>query len=167
MSLRGAITAVTLIGLPLPAIAQTAADALECKLPYRATMENAAKLKLVREGKPTNMVIATMTILELDPGTTRVYGLVPTRVSILMSEPIPGGADKPVSINFQSYFARTPANDKALLATVKWKQPCAWGSGLCYRETDPAGAGRLSIRADNREHYLVECEFKVREQDLK
>lgn len=165
MRLKQAMLAVVAATLPLPAVAQTAAEAFECKLPYRATMENAAKLKVLREGKPMNMVISTMTIIELDPGATRIYGLTPDRTSILMSEPSESSANKAVSMNFQSYFAHTPTMESALLAAVKWKQPCRGVIGFCRRDGDAPGIGTLMVRFDS-DKIMLECEFKVNDRDV-
>jgi hypothetical protein len=152
------IAAVTAIALPLPSVAQTATEAFECKLPYRPTMEAAAKLKVIEEGKPMDMIISTMTVVQLEPGTMRVFGLAPDRVTLLLSEPT--AQDKPISMNFQAHFKRSPAIEEALRSVVKWKDPCAAWAAICHRQDDPTDSGKLMLRLDNTDIWL-KCEFEI------
>lgn len=165
MTIFRATAAIVAMSLPLPAIAQTVADAFECKLPYRATMEAASKLKVTEQGKPTNMVIATMTMVSFDPGANRIFGQTPKSVFLMMSEPTSLSRDKQVSMTFTAKFARTPAVEKALIGAVKWKNACGPGIGICHRESDPS-AGKLHIRLDDKQEIGMHCEFRPTEADL-
>jgi len=158
--------ALAAISLPLPALGQTAGEAFECKLPYRPTMESAAKLKVVSQSKPMDMAISTMTIMTFDPGPTRVFGQTPTSLLLLMSEPHQEGGNGQPTMTFSAKFARTPAVEKALISAIKWKRACGGGIAICHRETDPPGSGKLNIRLDDSEEIGLNCEFRPRAEDL-
>lgn len=159
-----ATAAIVAATLPLPAIAQTAADAFECKLPYRPTMEAAAKLKVLNQGKPIDMLISTMTMVTLDPGTAKIFGQTPLSVFLMLSEP--SNTSDPTTMTFTTKFARTPAVEKALIGAVKWKTACGLGSAICYRAIDPPGTGELHIRFDDTKEIGMHCEFAPRAEDL-
>ena len=154
------------ISLPLPALAQAANEAFECKLPYRATTEAAAKLKVIKEGAPLDMVFAKVTTIHLEPGATRIYGQTPTELSITLLERSGNAPGKKAKMSFSAQFARTDAVDRALLSAVRWKPPCYGDYPLCYRQADPSGSGKLSLRRNEKDSLELECEFEIGESDV-
>lgn len=161
------LTAIlTGLALPLPAVAQSASEAFECKLPYRATTEAAAKHTVIKERAPFDMVFAKSTTVDLAPGATRVFGQAPTALHVTIIEPGISSTDKSVKMVFAATFTRSDAADQALLAAEKWKAPCYGAIPICRREANPPNSGRLSLSRDDSDKLKLECEFKITESDL-
>lgn len=166
MSLFKVAAVLAATSLPLPALAQAANEAFECKLPYRATTEAAAKLKVIKESAPLDMVFAKLTTIYMEPGATRVYGQTPTGLSITLLERAGNEPGKKAKMSFSAQFVRTDAADRALLGAVQWKAPCYGDYQICYRKVDPSGAGKFSLRRDEKDSLRLDCEFEIGESDV-
>lgn len=149
-----------------PAIAQSAADAFECKLRYRATLEAVAALSVAKQTEvPRSFAFGPETTVEFAPGATRVVGQAPSALSLKMSEPL-NMAREPVHVVLTAEFPRTPDIEQALTAAFSAISSCPASLNSCVRLAPVAGDGTWEYSRHDPAVLRVTCHFAIREADL-
>jgi hypothetical protein len=172
MRIAGGITALAAASMSTSAVAQTAAQAFECALPYRAAMESMKTLTITdqRETLAFFSLVGPGIAVEFAPESTVIYGQTPTRLVLYMREPAEGVTDGVHDITFEATFAREHPIDDALIASNEWGF-CAKGIPVCHRKANPEGGPELSYYRpqfweDGNDPLRLECEYEMREEDL-
>lgn len=172
MRLIGALAATAMVCTATAARAQ-ASKAFECALPYRATMESVAALTVTaqREDAGLGGLLGKGVIVDFAPGSTLIYGQVPSALKLTLREPGMLAEEGVHTISFEAFFAHDHAIDDALIASNDWSQ-CGKDLALCQRTNDPEGGPKLRYWRDqfwddeDVEPLRLECEFKLREEDV-
>lgn len=151
------------------ATAPTASQAFQCDLPYRASMESLASLKVLKqEAAPSYMALAfgPHTIITLAPGDTRVFSVAPTALKVRLFEPKPSDPERKIKVYFVSTFANTPGNDQAITGANTWHFNVCTGLRTCIREADPAKPAMLEYVHAPDGDLEITCRFEFREDEL-
>jgi hypothetical protein len=162
-----AIAILATVSVCSPALAETSAQAFECDLPYPAAMMAAGQLSVIKESSaPENYMGGAVSTVELTPGTTKVFGLAPSRMSLNLQQPREKATDRQVSIAFEAGFPRDKATDTALLGALGPLADCETGSDHCFGLPNAlADHGRLEYWRYASELVLV-CRYRIDEDEF-
>jgi len=137
MRLTGALTAIAVV-CTSTAAAQSANQAFECALPYRATMETLATLTVTGQSSAAGLSIlgqGPSETIEFAPGPTRVFGHAPVKLSLITREPARNARTKTYEVTFETIFPHEAAIDEAIRAANTWHLGICAGT-LCIRARD-------------------------------
>lgn len=169
MRAAGAIAALAAAGMGSAAVAQTAGQAIECSMAYRAAMETFAPLTVLdqSEGIALPPVLGASTRVTFAPGNTLVFGQVPSELKLIMYEP-GSPRDKVYTVSFQATFPNDSVIDNAIKASQKWHlDACGKDIPLCQRAGEPKEGPKLRYyRNDEGKPLELNCEYKLTEEDL-
>lgn len=173
MRLPGGVAVLVAASMSTSAIAQTATEAFECALPYRAAMEAVAALTVSnqREDNGLGGLLGKGAIVEFAPGSTLIHGQVPVSLTFTLREPGMLADENIYTALFEASFAHDHVIDDALIASNDWRY-CGKDLALCQRTNDPEGGPTLRYYRDRvwddgeDESLRLVCEYKLREEDF-
>lgn len=151
--------------LPAAALAQTPSEAFECRLPYRASLEAAATLPILSQAETPaetafGMHIPASSTVTFDPADLRVLGVRPTEAFLNMDEP--GRGSEEATVTLTAYLPASPVMTQTLRDFIP---DCLMDTRVgCHGPTVP-GRGQISANPQDQSIW-VECEFKVRPEDV-
>ena len=155
-------------GVTVPAAAQTAADAFECKLPYKAAMQSMASLTVLRQkaGSPATSFMGELSSVEFVPASIKVLGAVPSKLIVSILSPTTKPGDKRFSATIAAYFPRNASNETTLNA-AGWTRACKEGVPVCGRDGVAQKAmGSITYMRDDPKELSITCSYNLTTDDL-
>lgn len=167
MKTFGFLAALAALGMSSAAQAQDAGAAFGCGLPYRDTMMAMQALDMTgqTEVKPFAGLHGGGQLVTFAPGTARVLGATPTKLSLELLQPHQLAARLKYTVAFTSTFANTPTNDEAIQSSVEWHILC--GARTFCQNTEasrPAGGGRIEYRREAE--LTLKCIFEFTPEEF-
>lgn len=166
--LFAAVSLAAAAGVTVPATAQTAAEAFECKLPYKAAMQSMASLTVLRQkaGSPATSFMGELSSVEFVAAGTKVLGAAPSRLIVSILSPTTKPGDKRFSATFAAYFPRNVGNETALNA-AGWTSACKEGVPVCGRDgVAPKAMGSITYMRDDPKELGIRCSYNLTTDDL-
>lgn len=158
------IAAIAISAAAIAAPAGKPSDAFECKLPYRASVEATAKLKIAKQtSEPATPINGVKTTIELVPGETRIFGQKPLQLSMQIKKAKISGQQNVVE--FVATFPRSPQVDTALVTTAKLST-CPEALKTCVEYPKTPDLGNLSYSRHRETTLVFSCRHFVKETDL-
>ena len=156
------------MSVTVPVAAQTAAEAFECKLPYKAAMQSMASLTVLRQkvGSPATSFMGELSSVEFVPGSIKVLGAVPSKLILSLLGPTTKPGDKRFSATIAAYFPRNASNETTLNA-AGWTRACKDGVPACGRDgVTPKAMGTIFYMRDDPKELSIKCEYNLTTDDL-
>ena len=155
-------------GVTVPATAQTAADAFECKLPFKAAMQSMTSLTVLRQktGSPATVFMGELSSVEFAPASTKVMGAAPSKLILTTLSPTTKPGDKRFSATIAAYFPRNASNETTL-NSAGWTRSCKEGVRVCGRDgIAPKAMGSITYMRNDPKELSIRCQYNLTTDDL-
>jgi hypothetical protein len=163
------ISVALLMTTSVTAAAPTATDAFACNLPYKASMEALAAVKVKEQKAGRSLLTFTpMTMISFEPGATRLFGVVPSALSVELTEPKASDPKSKLRAVFLASLPKSPTLDTAITKSTVWHNGWCNNLNLCIRAESEEAAKRLGDFEFRRETsaLTLTCRFELAMSEL-
>lgn len=165
----GMMLGTMLLATSVTAAAPTASDAFACTLPYRASMEALAPLKVREQKAGTNLFTFTpKTTISFEPGDMKLFGVTPMAISIELTEPKAKDPMSKLRAEFFAVLPKSPTADAAITKNTVWHMGWCENLNLCIRAESENTAKKLGDFEFRREAstLTLKCRFDLAMSEL-
>ncbi len=163
------VSAALVLTTTVTAAAPTASNAFTCTLPYRASMEALAPLKVKEQKKGMNLITFTpKTTISFEPGDMILFGAKPSELSVELTEPKASDPSSKLKVEFLAVLPKLPTLDANITKSHIWHNGWCEHLGLCIRAASEETAKKLgSLEFRRRANNLsLTCRFELAMSEL-